>query len=58
METFTEHQVRTVVDDLMHGDSEGTDAAIEAMRRAPKNAGALGLTDDELKGTARDTTEG
>lgn len=51
-ETFTEHQVRTGL--AAAGlDEQAVETALRAIREAPRNAGALGYTDDELKGTAR-----
>lgn len=49
---FTEHQVRTLLV-AVGFDAEHVDEGIERLRQMPRNAGALGLTDDELKGTAR-----
>lgn len=52
--TLTEYQVRTVLGEVF-ADRVSIEGLIERMRVAPANPGAVGFTDDELKGSARDS---
>jgi hypothetical protein len=57
-EVFPADAVRKVIDDLMHGDEEGTVIALRAIRAAsPVASGCAGYSDDELKGTARESAD-
>lgn len=51
---FTEHQVRVGLAEIGEHDDRTIDDAIEVMRATSPAPGALGFTDDELKGVARD----
>lgn len=57
METFTEHQVRVGLREVLEGDEVAIDDTIAVMRDTAPAPGALGFSDDELKGVARDEWE-
>jgi hypothetical protein len=50
---FTEHQVRAGLEQVGI-EPAVIDEAVEAIRVEARNEGALGFSDDELKGSARD----
>lgn len=52
--TFTEHQVRAGLMEVCEGDVTAVNDCIDVMRDTPAEPGAVGFTDDELKGVARD----
>lgn len=51
-ETFTVHQVRELLAMLGHDDTQ-IESMLDEMRQMPERPGAVGYSDDELKGTAR-----
>lgn len=56
-ETFTEHRVRSVLMELGFTPPAIEDA-LRMLRLTARAPGALGYTDNELKGTARDEPSG
>jgi hypothetical protein len=50
---FTEHQIRAGLEQVGI-EPAVIDEAVESIRVEARNEGALGFTDDELKGSARD----